>query len=149
MKRYLYLLTSFSVLMSVSMGVNVSAEEINTENSTVATEATMISTEDTQVTNETQSSMETTTTNETSNVEQPQIAIINGQEVILEAPEKAGQSEANATQAPKEELMDGSMSRSSRAAVKTIPMYRLFNPNSGEHFYTRDTGERDNLRKIG
>ncbi|WP_420912685.1 hypothetical protein [Enterococcus mundtii] len=30
-----------------------------------------------------------------------------------------------------------------------MPMYRLFNPNSGEHFYTRDTGERDHLRKIG
>ncbi|ENZ5663325.1 hypothetical protein ACGWY0_002610 [Enterococcus hirae] len=22
-------------------------------------------------------------------------------------------------------------------------MHRLFNPNSGEHFYTRDTGERE------
>ncbi|PQD35050.1 C39 family peptidase [Enterococcus durans] len=109
----------------------------------------MVSTEDTQVTSETQSSIETITTNETSNVEQPQTAIINGQEVTLEAPEKAGQSEANATQAPKEELMDDSMSSSARAAVKTIPMYRLFNPNSGEHFYTRDTGERDHLRKIG
>lgn len=32
---------------------------------------------------------------------------------------------------------------------QTIPMYRLFNPNSGEHFYTRNTGERDDLRKIG
>lgn len=143
MKRYLFLLASISV------GESVSAEEINTENSTVVTEETRISTEDTQVISETQSSMETTTTNETSNVEQPQTAIINGQEVTLEAPEKAGQSEANATQAPKEALMDGSMSRSSRAAVKTIPMYRLFNPNSGEHFYTRDTGERDHLRKIG
>ena len=149
MKRYLYLLASFSVLTSVSMGVNVSAEEINIGGSTVTTESTTSSTEDTQVTSEIQSVMETITTDETSNVEQPQTAIINGQEVTLEAPEKAGQSEANATQAPKEELMDGSMSRSSRAAVKTIPMYRLFNPNSGEHFYTRDTGERDHLRKIG
>lgn len=86
---------------------------------------------------------------QTKEQDQVNTAIINGQEVILEAPEKAGQSEANATQAPKEELMDGFTSRSSRAAVKTIPMYRLFNPNSGEHFYTRDTGERDHLRKIG
>ena len=150
MKHYLFLLASISVLTSISVGESVSAEEVNTGNSTVATEATMTSTEDTQVTSETpQSSMETTTTNETSNVEQPQTAIINGQEVTLEAPEKAGQSEANATQAPKEPLMDDSMGRSARAAVKTIPMYRLFNPNSGEHFYTRDTGERDHLRKIG
>ncbi|WP_259742293.1 hypothetical protein [Enterococcus faecium] len=121
MKRYFYLLTSFSVLMSVSIRVNVSAEEMNTENSTITTESTMISTEDIQVTSETQSLTETTTTDETNSVEQPQTAVINGQEVILEAPEKAGQSEANATQASKEELMDGSMSRSSRATVKTIP----------------------------
>ena len=48
MKRYLYLLTSFSVLMSVSMGANVSeAEEINTENSIIVTESTTSSTEDT------------------------------------------------------------------------------------------------------
>ncbi|MBO1103503.1 C39 family peptidase [Enterococcus hirae] len=149
MKRYLFLLASISVLTSISVGESVSSEEINIENSTVVTEETMISTEDTQVTSETHSSMETTTTNEISNVEHPQTAIINGQEVILEAPEKAGQSEANATQAPKEALMDGSMIRSLRAAVKTIPMYRLFNPHSGEHFYTRDTDERDNLRRIG
>ncbi|PQC31330.1 hypothetical protein [Enterococcus mundtii] len=69
MKRYLYLLTSFSVLMSVSMGVNVSAEEMNTENATIATESTMISTEDTQVISETQSLTETTTTGETNSVE--------------------------------------------------------------------------------
>lgn len=144
MKRYLFLLESISV------GESVSAEEVNTGISTVATEETMISTEDTQVTSETpQSSMETTTTNETSNVEQPQTAIINGQEVTLEAPEKAGQSEANATQTPKEELMDESMSSSARAAVKTIPMYRLFNPNSGEHFYTLNAKERDNITKQG
>ena len=28
-------------------------------------------------------------------------------------------------------------------------MYRLYNPNSGEHFYTASTSERDNLRKVG
>ncbi|WP_237558532.1 hypothetical protein [Enterococcus hirae] len=39
--------------------------------------------------------------------------------------------------------LDSSMSRSSRAAVKTIPMYRLFNPNSGEHSYTLNAKERD------
>ncbi|ENZ5663326.1 hypothetical protein ACGWY0_002611 [Enterococcus hirae] len=51
MKRYLFLLASISV------GEPVSAEEMNTENSTVTTEATMISTEDTQVTSGTPSSM--------------------------------------------------------------------------------------------
>ena len=66
----------------------------------------------------------------------------------MEAPEKAGKNEADITQAPKEELIESSP-RLFRAAVQTIPMYRLFNPHSGEHFYTRDTGERDNLRRIG
>ncbi|HGF8211409.1 TPA: hypothetical protein QFD67_002177 [Enterococcus faecium] len=77
MKRYFYLLTCFSVLMSVSMRVNVSAEEMNIENSTITTESTMISTEDIQVTSETQSLTETTTTDETNSVEQPQTAVIN------------------------------------------------------------------------
>ena len=30
-----------------------------------------------------------------------------------------------------------------------IPMYRLYNPNSGEHFYTKAIGERDSLVRSG
>ncbi len=30
-----------------------------------------------------------------------------------------------------------------------VPMYRLYNPNSGEHFYTKDTTERQTLIGIG
>ena len=33
--------------------------------------------------------------------------------------------------------------------TKTTPMYRMYNPNSGEHFYTGSTEERDNLKKAG
>lgn len=33
--------------------------------------------------------------------------------------------------------------------VQTQPMYRLYNRNSGEHFYTADTEERDTLRRLG
>ncbi len=32
---------------------------------------------------------------------------------------------------------------------KVIMMYRLYNPNSGEHFYTREESERDNLVSKG
>lgn len=32
---------------------------------------------------------------------------------------------------------------------KTSPMYRLYNPNSGEHLYTLNSGERDILPKYG
>lgn len=28
-------------------------------------------------------------------------------------------------------------------------MHRLYNPNSGEHFYTANTGEKNNLTKVG
>ncbi|HAQ7503330.1 TPA: glycosyhydrolase, partial [Enterococcus faecium] len=89
---------------------------------------------------------QTVTSNSSS---EEQTAIVNGEEVKLEAPVKEGQSEAEATQAPKEELQQDQMSRFARSAVRTIPMYRMYNPNSGEHFYTQDTGERDNLRRIG
>ena len=33
--------------------------------------------------------------------------------------------------------------------IKTTPMYRLYNPNSGEHFYTGSIEERDNLSGLG
>ncbi len=33
--------------------------------------------------------------------------------------------------------------------VKKISMYRLYNPNSGEHFYTADENERNNLVSVG
>jgi len=36
-----------------------------------------------------------------------------------------------------------------KAAVKTQEMYRLYNPHSGEHFYTAKAGERDYLVKVG
>ncbi|MBM7711587.1 glycoside hydrolase family 73 protein [Enterococcus xiangfangensis] len=35
------------------------------------------------------------------------------------------------------------------SAVQTNAMYRLYNPNSGEHFYTANAAERDNIRKAG
>jgi len=33
--------------------------------------------------------------------------------------------------------------------TESNPMYRLYNPNSGEHFYTADEGEKDYLSEIG
>jgi len=33
--------------------------------------------------------------------------------------------------------------------TESNPMYRLYNPNSGEHFYTADEGEKDYLSGIG
>ncbi|MDO4621884.1 MAG: hypothetical protein Q4B22_02925 [Eubacteriales bacterium] len=40
--------------------------------------------------------------------------------------------------------------RSEKAAkLASTPVYRLYNPNNGEHFYTTSTGERNNLAKVG
>ncbi len=33
--------------------------------------------------------------------------------------------------------------------AKTVDMYRLYNPNSGEHFYTANATEKDNLVSLG
>lgn len=40
-------------------------------------------------------------------------------------------------------------SGSNPAPVQTNAMYRLYNPNSGEHFYTANGAERDKVRKAG
>ncbi|MEO1772344.1 leucine-rich repeat protein [Candidatus Enterococcus ferrettii] len=38
---------------------------------------------------------------------------------------------------------------SSEVEAATDDMYRLYNPNSGEHFYTKNGAERDMLKKVG
>lgn len=35
------------------------------------------------------------------------------------------------------------------ASSDEMTMYRLYNPNTGEHFYTSSTAERDNLSRVG
>ncbi len=35
------------------------------------------------------------------------------------------------------------------ASVESVPMFRLYNPNSGEHFYTADSSERSNVESFG
>lgn len=43
----------------------------------------------------------------------------------------------------------GSGSGGGTAVTKTVDLYRLYNPNSGEHFYTQNASERDYLTKKG
>lgn len=71
------------------------------------------------------------------------------EQMILYPPEKATHDEANTTQAPKEELYSGNdeLSRTYRESGNS--MYRLYNPNSGEHFYTKDISESNYLRNVG
>lgn len=35
------------------------------------------------------------------------------------------------------------------ASASSVALYRLYNPNSGEHFYTENSGEKDSLVKAG
>lgn len=37
----------------------------------------------------------------------------------------------------------------SAAEVKGYTMYRLYNPNNGEHFYTKNTQEQQQLVRVG
>lgn len=46
-------------------------------------------------------------------------------------------------------MLFGMIPAISAAAEDTVPMHRLFNPNSGEHFYTGSEKERDNLVAAG
>lgn len=34
-------------------------------------------------------------------------------------------------------------------AAEAVDMHRLYNPNSGEHFYTANTNEKNHLVKVG
>ena len=39
--------------------------------------------------------------------------------------------------------------RKAQPAASTVAMFRLYNPNSGEHFYTGNVAERDHLAAVG
>ena len=77
---------------------------------------------------------------------------LDGQNIILEAPIKAGKDEAETTETPSEPLLSGKISQSSSRAltpIGSVAMYRIYNARSGEHFYTSSSYERDSLRKVG
>ena len=46
-------------------------------------------------------------------------------------------------------LEEGYFDSPTNIPANSTPMYRLYNPNSGEHFYTSNTAERTNLVKAG
>ncbi len=157
MKKSNVLLMSVLFLSTVVSPTMCLAAEETTQSSTVSSTSdpstTIQSTIMSEAINETTSSetvadQPNVTTETTEEAIQPQTAVIDGQVVQLEPPVKEGQDEANRTQAPKEDLIEVAP-RASRAAASPIQLFRLYNPNSGEHFYTKTTSERDHLRKVG
>lgn len=159
MRKNSFLLVSLLVLSTLGSSGTALAEEV-TQSSTSSSlpSSVAVSSSTAETSNSTSQPVESSSTILTESTDsqqvqqepQSQTAVINGQEVQLEAPKKSTQDEASTTQAPKEELQnDGQRSQRSARSIAQLAMYRLYNPNSGEHFYTRDTNERDHLRKVG
>ena len=146
----LFLSTVVSPTMCLAAEETIQSSTVSSTNDpSTTTQSTIMS----ESINETSSSenvadQPNVTTETTDEAIQPQTAVIDGQVVQLEPPVKEGQDEANRTQAPKEDLIEVAP-RASRAAASPIQLFRLYNPNSGEHFYTKTTNERDHLRKVG
>lgn len=141
------LLISLTILSAFSVSTTIKAEDLIQEQSTIESKSNSTATNENDNTIFSSNSSEPNGQN-TENSTEKQTAVVNGEVVELEPPVKEGQAEANATEAPKEELVQGN-ARSFRAAASSIPMYRLYNPNSGEHFYTKTVSERDHLRSVG
>ncbi|MFR3684400.1 MAG: C39 family peptidase [Enterococcus sp.] len=141
------LLISLTILSAFSVSTTIKAEDLIQEQSTIESKSNSTATNENDNTIFSSNSSEPNGQN-TENSTEKQTAVVNGEVVELEPPVKEGQAEANATEAPKEELVQGN-ARSFRAAASSILMYRLYNPNSGEHFYTKTVSERDHLRSVG
>ena len=86
-----------------------------------------------------------------------------GQSLTLKAPARSGYTfsgwyvdgeklEDNVLTPYEQQLIDGvtvEAKWAKKGSVATQQMYRLYNPNSGEHFYTAKAKERDALKGIG
>lgn len=109
------------------------------------------------------------------NVNNTGTAIIDGKQTKLYPAVKAGKVEADTTSAPKESLGQAGTSgnarsqvapsvnaqqngqapqsnfsqRSSTDAATTIPIFRMYNGTTGEHLFTNNPNERDQLRARG
>lgn len=141
------LLISLTILSVFSTSTAIKAEEATQEQSPIESGDSSTSASENNNTIFSSNSSELNGQNIENSIEK-QTVVVNGEVVELEPPVKEGQAEANATEASKEDLVQGN-ARSFRAAASSIPMYRLYNPNSGEHFYTKTVSERDHLRSVG
>ena len=92
--------------------------------------------EQTEESEETEESVQTEENEETEESVQTEESEETEESVQIEETEESTESE----EVEKKSLED---------EVKTRDMYRLYNPNSGEHFYTNDANERDYLASVG
>ncbi len=76
------------------------------------------------------------------------IITVGDSDAVAEVPsaEEPDDSSEDPADDPSEDPADGSGEGESQAVQE---MYRLYNPNSGEHFYTADADERDAVVKAG
>lgn len=72
--------------------------------------------------------------------------IVKTYKIVKDSAEKPGTSNPDdSSQKPS----DQKPSDSSSQTAKKVQMHRLYNPNSGEHFYTADKNEKDHLVAVG
>ena len=157
MRKKSFLFVCLLALSAVAAPAIVLAEGLDQTSSTVESTEEMPSSSTAESTSESQTTLwdieddnhvQYDSDADRQKITEPETAVINGQVVQLDPPEKATKYDADTTEAPKEKLQQG-LQRSDRSVVQTIPMYRLYNPNSGEHFYTGNGIERDKVRDAG
>lgn len=64
-------------------------------------------------------------------------------------PAKPAPTPAKAPQQTKAAVQTTKVPTKAKAVVQDVPVYRIYNPNSGEHFYTMNGYERDMLKGVG
>lgn len=134
-----------AVLSQAELAANVAEEQVNTEaqNSDEAKNP------------KTEESVEVETTEPTDEV---QVETATSSENTADVPAKSAATQASqpaekqATSSSTQATTQSSPTAASRAATAKaarIAIYRVYNPNSGEHLHTMNAGERDYLVRLG
>ena len=142
-----YLLVSLMALGAIAPTSNTFAEEetVQTSNEGLVAIQEVQSTENSE---EQVTDSQATTEESTVNVEKTEESQEETQETVVESELQKDKFEY-ITDPTKQEEAPMSRAAMARANVSSAKMYRLYNPNSGEHFYTANAAERDKVKKAG
>lgn len=146
-KGYLgYLLVSLMTLGAFSTTTNAFAEEetVQSSNEGIVAISGELTTESNQELLTDETPVEEEDLLEEAN-EVPEWIRENPQEVT-EEPTEAPENAQDTGDQPEASMSRAAMTRTGAPSAK---MYRLYNPNSGEHFYTANAAERDKVKKAG
>lgn len=132
-------------LLTIPLGIGSIAQAENTieqSSQTVQTETSMSETQQTETsqTEDSQDTQEEAVSPEVTNLS-PAKRATPEQEVMAPDPET--------DEIAAEDARSASLPVEVYAAVSLKPIYRVYNPNSGEHLHTLNGGEKDNLMSLG